>query len=524
MLKENLEPNFRPAPVKQEKVYQTIGELQSGFVKTEATYKYTNPETLTPELVVIRYRDNDGKKHFIQCSPVEGGFIKKKPKGKLPIYNRARIATSEKVIAVEGEKCVHALHDIGIIATTAAGGAGSGKASMSDWSPLAGKTVYLWPDNDAPDPKTGVSLGESYMREVQKILEEINPPVRLFWIDVRDLVPVKGDVVDFLELNGGTVDDKQKAISLILDDATPVSCLGDLQVHFHRVYDGSYFGVDWPWQYTTDLSTALVPGTITAFCGEPGTSKSFFILESLAYWYFNGIPAAVFMLEEDRTWHLKRALAQLEGNANLTNLKWIKNNPEESQAALERQALPLEGIGRMITEAPAAMVTLTDLEEWFEQKAKQGCKVVGIDPITLASPNDKPWIADLRFVYNAKAIAKQYETSLILVTHPRTGSNGKKSGTQLGDMAGGSAYARFSQSTLWLKRHDTEETSKVKTPTGIFEYPHDRTVIVRKARNGSGTGKEIAFNFDKETLRFNELGVITAKDAKLTQSYEDQSW
>ena len=52
---------------------------------------------------------------------------------------------------VEGEKCADALNDIGILATSAFGGCnGIGK---TDLSPLQGRDVIIWPDNDEPGLK-----------------------------------------------------------------------------------------------------------------------------------------------------------------------------------------------------------------------------------------------------------------------------------------------------------------------------------------------------------------------------------
>ncbi|MDH5528383.1 MAG: hypothetical protein OEY97_13915, partial [Nitrospirota bacterium] len=67
-----------------------------------------------------------------------------------PLYNLPGIAKADTVILVEGEKCADALNGIGICATTAMHGAGAiTKTSKTDWSPLKGKQVVVWPDKDA---------------------------------------------------------------------------------------------------------------------------------------------------------------------------------------------------------------------------------------------------------------------------------------------------------------------------------------------------------------------------------------
>ena len=64
-----------------------------------------------------------------------------------PLYNQPGIIQSDKVILVEGEKCAQALIDQGICATTSMFGA-KAPLEKTDWSPLNGKDVIIWPDND----------------------------------------------------------------------------------------------------------------------------------------------------------------------------------------------------------------------------------------------------------------------------------------------------------------------------------------------------------------------------------------
>lgn len=60
------------------------------------------------------------------------------------------------VVIVEGEKCAEAVRATGMVATTWAGG--SSAIHKSDWSPLAGRDVVIWPDNDAPGRRACASL------------------------------------------------------------------------------------------------------------------------------------------------------------------------------------------------------------------------------------------------------------------------------------------------------------------------------------------------------------------------------
>ena len=73
-----------------------------------------------------------------------------------PLYNLPGIMSASDVVFVEGEKTAQALIDVGITATTSMHGS-NGPVNKTDWSPLAGKRVLLWPDKD----KAGWSYAEA---------------------------------------------------------------------------------------------------------------------------------------------------------------------------------------------------------------------------------------------------------------------------------------------------------------------------------------------------------------------------
>ena len=62
--------------------------------------------------------------------------------------------TSKKIILIEGEKSVDVLIYLRTTATTAMFGANA-PINKTDWSPLIGKEVIIWPDNDEMELTTG---------------------------------------------------------------------------------------------------------------------------------------------------------------------------------------------------------------------------------------------------------------------------------------------------------------------------------------------------------------------------------
>src|SRR5690606_9280513 len=65
-----------------------------------------------------------------------------------PLYNLVQVVREPEIILVEGEKCAEALIRAGICATTAMNGSNA-PVEQTDWSPLRGRKVVIWPDNDA---------------------------------------------------------------------------------------------------------------------------------------------------------------------------------------------------------------------------------------------------------------------------------------------------------------------------------------------------------------------------------------
>lgn len=96
--------------------------------------------------VVYRYDPPGGGKEF---RPWDARRRKMAPPDPRPLYNQPGMLPAEFVVLVEGEKCAQALIDAGVVATTAMHGA-SAPVDKTDWSPLAGKAVVIWPDRDKP--------------------------------------------------------------------------------------------------------------------------------------------------------------------------------------------------------------------------------------------------------------------------------------------------------------------------------------------------------------------------------------
>jgi len=475
------------------KVYATIDDLKAACPgQVTDVYKYTAPDSGRIDMVVIRCQVDTGKT-FRQARSCSGGFEMKAPEKPWPIYNRGRITQAETVVIVEGEKCVHVLHEYGITATTSPGGAG--KAEYADWQPVAGKHCLLWPDKD--------DVGFKHMEQVETILQKLEPAPRISVIDPASLdLGEKEDAADFpgrLKAMGIDIrDGMQEAIRR----AKPKGFASGVSERIEAMISGKLESVEMPWGGLTKLGNAIVPGTVTLLCGSPGASKSFMLLQALSFWQDKGFKAAVYELEEDREFHLMRALAQRSGVADITRHDWVKMNPEEARSAFTEHSGFLDKLGRTIWTCDC-QVTLEQLAEWSEQRAKAGCRIICIDPVTAAVQTAKPWIADNEFLQKIKRVATEFGCSFVLVTHPTKSINEP----DMTALAGSAAYSRFAQSIFWLHSHEPK-TSKVKSACGVLDTVHNRTVHILKARNGRGSGMQFACDFVSENLTLNEFGLI----------------
>lgn len=155
-----------------------------------ATYDYVDPDTGEIKLQVLRYEPKD----FRQRRPDgNGGWSWSVPASERILYNLPAVTRSSKLVCiVEGEKDVHALATIGVVATCNPGGAGKWQDNYSEY--LRGRDVLILPDNDEP--------GEKHCDVVGRALMGVASSVRV--LRLPDLAP-KGDVADWVAA-GGTRD------------------------------------------------------------------------------------------------------------------------------------------------------------------------------------------------------------------------------------------------------------------------------------------------------------------------------
>ncbi len=145
--------------------------------------------------VVYRYDPPGRKKEF---RPWDARRRKMAPPDPRPLYNQPGMTSASLVVLVEGEKCAQALIDAGIVATTAMHGANA-PVEKTDWSPLAGKAVLIWPDRDKPGWEYATQAAQAILSAGAKTCHILYPPEEAAdgW-DAADAVIDGFDVAAFL--------------------------------------------------------------------------------------------------------------------------------------------------------------------------------------------------------------------------------------------------------------------------------------------------------------------------------------
>lgn len=226
-----------------------IGELVRVY-----EYRYQNGSLAFCNLRIMQ---TDGTKTFRMMADAGSGFELRrneslKPEKGWPLYGLASLSREGAVWVVEGEKDVRSLARLGLPAATSGS---TSTDSNADWSPLTGREVVLWPDND--------EAGRKYMERVASTLAPIAAAVSL--VDVSALgLAEREDCTDWLAKHSGAGAEDVLRLpqkGAVLEDAGP-------RVEIVRADSITPQPVDWIWKEW------LAAGKLHLLGGQPGTGKT----------------------------------------------------------------------------------------------------------------------------------------------------------------------------------------------------------------------------------------------------------
>lgn len=254
---------------------------------------------------VYRYDPPSGK----QFRPWDVKTKRQRAPEPRPLYNQPGIVAATTVVLVEGEKAAQALMDIGICATTAMNGANA-PVDKTDWSPLAGKHVLIWPDNDDPGHHYAESVAARLKTQGIASLAVLRAPEGkpMKW-DAADAVAEKMDVGAFL-------------VSANRATFTPTTAIPAFTV-------GHLLDDDSPMPDDIIAPRVLTPGGLLVLGGAPKVGKSDLLISWLAHMAaglpFLGLcpskPLKIFYLQAEVGYHyLRERLQKLKFDPNLMPL------------------------------------------------------------------------------------------------------------------------------------------------------------------------------------------------------------
>ncbi|CAJ0781085.1 hypothetical protein LMG18090_01274 [Ralstonia mannitolilytica] len=170
--------------------------------------------------VVYRYDPPGRGKEF---RPWDARRRKMAPPEPRPLYNQPGLAAATQVVLVEGEKCAQALIDAGIVATTAMHGANA-PVDKTDWTPLAGKAVLIWPDRDKPGWEYADRASQAILQAGAVSVAILVPPEDKpeGW-DAADAIEEGFDVGGYLAAGA------RMPVALVVDDTVSPDLLDDVE-------------------------------------------------------------------------------------------------------------------------------------------------------------------------------------------------------------------------------------------------------------------------------------------------------
>jgi hypothetical protein len=141
----------------------------------------------------------------------------------------------------------------------------------------------------------------------------------------------------------------------------------------------------------------------------------------------------------------------------------------------------------------------------MKRMAEAGNRIIVVDPITILDAGRDRWANDDAFIDETQRLAVDYGISIVLVTHARKGNRvGQTSGH---DMAGGAAYHRFTDTSIWIHKPKLPRLVMYQSKMGPAKAKMGMFFQLTATRNGKGHGMELAYSFG-DGLKFAEQGIV----------------
>lgn len=318
---------------------------------------------------VLRFQGPAGRKTFRPVWKIGNRWQHALPESR-PIYQLDLLAKSpiDRVFVAEGEKCAEVLTAMGLLSTTSPGGASGGR--KADWSALAGREVFVIPDEDEP--------GHRYAASVRTRLLALEPPARVSILRLPGLRLGSGDdVAEFVDVvHGGD----PKAAKAVIERLVSVPAakpqrrrltLRELLADSQTLQTPETIPSGWGVFDRTQPFSAIERGTVTVLTAPPGCYKTAMMARLARGFVEQGHRVEWLAAEMQPRTLVRRMLCQSAQISQAALLEQILPVPQAARLAAARGNL--DAIGERLGFVPAP-IGFAELEQ-----AADAADVVFID-------------------------------------------------------------------------------------------------------------------------------------------------
>ena len=370
-----------------------------------------------------------------------------------PLYNLPNIARAPEIVIVEGEKAADALIAQNIDATTAMGGSNA-PLEKTDWTPLRGRKVLIWPDND--------DTGKAYAASLKEHLEGFGV-LAVSVLNIPAGKPAKWDAAD---AEGEDLGAMIRTMRIDAPETRRVSL-------FFPASD--FAGITPPpRQWHVD---GLIPANqVTMLGGDGGVGKSLLALQ-LSVSTATGVPwighhpahgKTIYISAEDDRDELHRRVADIaaqEGQdmGDLSNL-------------ILRSLAGEDALLAVADSRQGTLQTTPLLTELDQTIGDHGARFLVLDTLAdFHSGQENDRATARQFIGILRGLALRHDCTILLLAHPSL--TGISSGSGL---SGSTAWSNSVRSRLYFER---------VTEDGYEPDPDQRRLSTKKSNYGK-TGEE----------------------------------
>jgi hypothetical protein len=457
--------------------------------KSVEHYTYLTPDG-QPHMQVFRQHAGLDEKKFPQWTWNGSHYVNGCPEDTPKyLYRVEKLKDADVVFLVEGEKDVHSLEKLGLVATTWPGGAGTGKLQglCDKWNildPLTGKDIYFIPDNDESGE---ISFQESLPFLFHRVDE-------LHKVKLPGLA-VKGDVSDFIQINKDHPDIRELILSHAL--STP-PFVPDIDTRNVRYSDLRLQKIARP--APVFIVDQLIPVGLTIVGGKPKARKSTFC-QQIGLAVSKGVDAlGQFPTQQGLAIHCSLEEDDSSWNERLQKMLIGPNGPEPRTGKLD-----------LVTNVDPLPGLLSVITRWKREDPDLKLVILDVLDFILGPKNKALFKGQMDGGYSTwydvliplKKLAKKLGIGVVVVTHLKKG----KSDDIFEDFIGSSALRGIPDASIALNK--------------IFKHEYQGTLTCEG--RGMRDIPKIALGFDVSTFTFNVVGDIDDfEGSKIENSIVDE--